>query len=216
MKTALLCLAVLAVGLGVASSLPARAATLTYTSTVPMQTTNWSTSLTVPKFNPALGMLMSVSVTVRDSAQHTTQFENLSPSSTSHLWDSTYVQVDVLSPASAPLASALDIFYKTGVFGIYDGVLDYAGTSGGTYPQSAVATGGAVLSAPGDLAAFTGTGSVSLPCSATAWFVVSYSGGNARYVLTTTAAATVTVTYTYNVTTPAPVPTWGKLRRLYH
>ena len=206
-------LALLALGLAAITS---AAHTVTFVASVPLQATDWSTTLTVPQFNPAVGALSGGTVEVRDSLVHKIEYENTSPSSGSTFSDSTYVTVNVMRPASTALVAAVARLYKTGTVGTYDGLIDYAGTSGVTFDGLVdYATSSSTTTAPADLALFTGTGTISLPCQASAYFLFGYSGGNAHYRLTTQAAAYVAVTYTYNRVTPAQQTTWGKIKSLY-
>lgn len=196
---------------------PVHAASVSHTASVALQPTDWSTTVSIPRFDPAEGTLMSVSVEVRDSLVHKVEFENRSPSSTSRFRDSVYVTVDVRRPASSSLVSAVAKIYATELVGTYDGAVDYAGTSGITVDGlTDLATGSAVTSAPADLALFSGTGTIELPCQAAAWFVFSYNGGNASYRLTTQARADVVVTYTYApAVVPARGPSWGGIKDRY-
>jgi hypothetical protein len=206
-------LALLALGL---AALPASAATVTYSATVPLQTTDWSTTLDFPKFDPMTGMLTSVTVEVRDSLVHKIEYENTSTSSGSTFHDSTYVTVDVMRPASTSLVTAISKLYKAGTVALYDGAIDYAGTSGVTFDGLVnCTTWSSTTAAPADLALFTGAGNVTLPCQAAAYFLFSYSGGNANYRLTTQAAASVTLTYTYTAVVPAQATSWGRIKSLY-
>ena len=198
------------------AALPAGAATVTFTTSVPLQLTDWYTTINLPKFDPSQGTLTQVSFDVSDSLVHKIEFENQSPTSHSTVRDSVYVTVDVQRPASTSLVSAVAKLYRTATVSTYDGTLDYAGTSGITLDGlTATATGSGVTSAPADLTLFSGTGTIALPCQAEAYFMFSYSGGNARFRLTTQATARVSVTYTYDRALPAHATSWGRIKSLY-
>jgi hypothetical protein len=199
------------------SAATAHGATVTYSASVALQSTDWSATLTIPQFDPALGTLTSVTVEVRDSLVHKVEFENQSPSSTSRFRDSVYVTVDVLRPASTSLVTAISKIYQTSLVGTYDGTLDYAGTSGITVDGLVNYTiNSSTTTASSDLALFTGTGTIGLPCQAVAYFLFSYNGGNASYRLTTQAQALVLVTYTYDHGVVPTHPTsWGRIKSLY-
>jgi hypothetical protein len=210
-----LCLSVglvLCLGAAVAS-----ADTVTYSASVPLQTTNWSSTLTLPRMDPAIGTLTGVAVEVRDSLVVTIQYENRSPNSGSTLRDSVYATVDVLKPTSGSYVTAISQLYQTGSVGIFDQVVDYAGTSGVTFPDLVDYTSwSSTLTAPGDLAVFTGTGTVSLPCQAVGRAFLSSTGGNNTHIVRTKAAALVLVTYTFTpVSTAAQRSTWGAIKGLY-
>jgi hypothetical protein len=209
----ILILALLASILGIGA---AHAASISYSATVPLQLTDWSTALDFPKFDPLAGTLSGVTVEIRDSLVHKIEFENKSPSSASTFSDSTYVTVDVMKPASSSFVTAIAKIYRTAQVGTFDNVVDYAGTSGVTFDGIVdYAISSSTLSAPADLALFTGTGTISLPCQASASFSFGYTGGNASSKLTTQALARVTVTYTYDSATAAMKSTWGRVKALY-
>lgn len=193
------------------------AAAVSHSAAVVLQPTNWETTLDIPRFDSALGTLTGVTVEVRDSLVHKVEFENKSPSSTSRFRDSVYVTVDVQRPAATSLVSAVAKLYATSLVGVYDGTVDYAGTSGVTLDGlTDCASGSATTADAADLALFTGSGSITLPCRADAWFLFSYNGGNANYRLTTQARAEVVVTYTYTpAVVPALRPSWGDIKDRY-
>ena len=198
------------------AALPAAAATLTYSASVPLQPTNWYTTLDFPKFDPVNGALTGVTVEVRDNLVHKIEYENTSTSSGSTFRDSVYVTVDVMRPASMSLVTAISKLYKTATVGVFDGTIDYSGTSGVTFDNLVDnTTWSSTTAAPADLALFTGTGNISLPCQAVTYFLFGYSGGNANYRLTTQAAADVTVTYAYTGVVPAQATSWGRIKALY-
>ena len=191
--------------------------TVSYSASVPLQTTNWASTLTLPQLDPGLGALTGVAIEVRDSLVVTIQYENRSPNSGSTLRDSVYATVDVLKPTSGSYVTAISQLYQTGSVGIFDGVVDYAGTSGVTFADLVDYTSwSSALTAPADLAAFAGTGSVSLPCQAVGRAFLSSTGGNNTHIVRTKAAALVIVTYTFDPThVAARSRTWGALKGLY-
>ena len=208
-----LMLALFALGL---AAIPVAASTATYVASVPLQPTNWYSTVTFPKFNPGIGVLTSVAIEVRDSLVHKIEYENTSTSSTSTFRDSTYATVDVMRPASTSLVTAIARYYKTATVDVFDGSIDYAGTSGVTFDGLVnYAMSSSTTTAAADLALFTGTGNIDLPCQAVAYFSFGYNGGNANYRLTTQASAYVVVTYTYTTSTPTQPTSWGEIKSLY-
>ena len=66
---------------------------------------------------------------------------------------------------------------------------------------------------PGDLALFSGAGSINLPMSATD---LSSQSGASSWSIGPRAYASVSVTYNYQeCTTPAEPTTWGRIKRNY-
>ncbi len=189
------------------------AATEMFSATYPGPTgtgftlTDWTTSLTVTKFDPALGVLQSIDFVLTGRVQGSAAFEsrdakanvittNLSASITLDRPDNS--QLAVVVPLVSMMTSAT----------AYDGVLDFGGTSGATFNglQSSLVDTVAGDKAASDLALFTGSsgapGSISLSAAATGQSSASGSG-NLVSQFTTNAGADFTVTYNY---TPAPEP----------
>jgi hypothetical protein len=191
--------------------------TVTHSASVPLQTTNWSSTLTIPRLDPVVGVLQGVTIEVQDSLVVTIQYENRSPNSGSTLQDSVYATVDVLKPVSGSYVTAISQLYQTGTVGVFDGVVDFAGTSGVSFFNMVSATNwSATLTAPADLAVFAGTGTVDLPCQAVGRAFLSSTGGNNTHIVRTKAAAVVRVTYTYTPNSVAARPrTWGAVKGLY-
>ncbi|MBI5838182.1 MAG: choice-of-anchor E domain-containing protein [Candidatus Eisenbacteria bacterium] len=209
----ILALACLAAG---AVAAPVRAFTLSYSATLPVQTTSWAYAVEIPRFNPAMGVLQSVTVSVRDSLVAGFMFENLSSIAGASMRDSSRAVVQVLRPDNSGIVSASAAVERTASVGVFDGWLDYAGTSGVTLgPVVAVGTASAILVGGADISMFSGLGNVSLPCRATGFASLSSVGENNRNIVTTAAGCAVTVTYTYLRTTRVAASTWGTLRRQY-
>ena len=53
----------------------AQAASITHTDAFPLSTTNWSDMLTIPKFDPALGTLTEVSITLSGVVEGDAKYE---------------------------------------------------------------------------------------------------------------------------------------------
>jgi hypothetical protein len=214
MKSLVLCLIVLALGAMAGSAVLAGSAS--YSASVPLQTTNWSSTLSFPQFNPAIGTLQSVAISVRDSLVSGFKYENLSTSSGSTMRDSSKCTVQVLRPDNSLLLSTVAAVQETCQVTVYDGSLDYAGTSGRTFNGVVnVGLGTSSFLTGADLALFTGVGTIGLPCNGIGWGYLSSTGGNNRNSVSTQAGAWVTVTYTYLQTSPVAGRTWGALRRSY-
>jgi hypothetical protein len=111
---------------------------------------------------------------------------------------------------------AFSAFEYTNTFPAFDGVMDFGGTSGIIAPDRiAYTTASATTTAPADLALFTGTGTIGLPCKVVGRSYTSDTAGNVIHGVFTKAAANVTVTYTYEVVVPTTPATWGSVKALY-
>ena len=162
-------------------------------------TTGWTNSIDVNRFDPALGTLESVNVTLSGDLATQVEAENEDPTgaSVSVTQDATLA---LTLPGTTETASAL-IASSIGLAG-YDGSPDFAGASGAIEQGHTVgSTTSAQLGDAADLAAFIGTGTVAVPIAAIG--TSSLDGpGNLLATLLAQAGATATVSYTY---LPLPV-----------
>jgi hypothetical protein len=194
----------------------AGAATVTYVAGAPLASTDWTVTLSFPQFDPSLGTLMSVSFEARDSLVATFRVENMSTSSANTVRDSSKAIVDLKRPDNTILLEVISAKEYTAAFPVYDGVMDFGGTSGITAAdQVAYNSASWVTTASADLALFTGTGTIGLPCKATGKSYVSDTAGNVVQGVSTRAAAYVIVTYTFDAAVPAATSTWGAIKSLY-
>jgi hypothetical protein len=194
----------------------ASASTVSYVAGAPLASTDWTVTLSFPQFNPALGTLLSVSFEARDSLVASFQVENMSTSSGNTVRDSSKAIIDLKRPDSSLLLEVISAKEYTASFPVYDGVLDFGGTSGAkALNQVAYNSASWTTTAAADLTLFTGVGTIGLPCKATGKSYVSDTAGNVVHSVSTQAAAYVVVTYTYDAIVPAVSASWGKIKTLY-
>ncbi len=164
------------------------------TITVADSTTGWNTSLAVDRFNPALGTLEAVNITLSGDLSTSVSTENE---------DATAFSVSVTQAATLALAlpgetetTSGSNFNSLNLPG-YDGTADFAGTSGTIVAnQTQMAILSDQLTDQADLAALAGLGTLTVPLSATG--ASSLDGpGNLLAKLLAQAGATATVSYTY-------------------
>jgi hypothetical protein len=175
----------------------ALAATSTHTLTVfpAAITTNFSFTNAIPQWNPVDGILNSVTVTVAGNVS--SRFRAESRDTTDGVITVT-TDAHVTATTGGVTADAEITPTHTQAVTAYDGVLDYAGTSG--FTVTSVSTGSDVQ-ASAVLTPFIGTGTVPVTAGATA--TASYDGpGNYRFIVNTTASALVTVTYDFTPNCP--------------
>jgi hypothetical protein len=189
-----------------APSASAQTTQVCYTDSVPFTTTNWSDSVTVPKFDPALGTLQSVDITFTGSIVGSAQAESLDTSPTT-VTETFQGQIILTRPDLSTLGSVLPQAQFVDTFSSYDGTIDFAGTSG-TSHMNVSATQTVVVTTPppaGDLALFTGPignpGTITLPVTATGTSTASGSG-NLITQFTQDASADVQVCYNYIANVP--------------
>ncbi len=173
----------------------AQAAELVVTDTVPSTPANWSSTLSVPKFDPSLGTLTKVEVTLSGAISGTAKYESTDPNPTTIALN---LKADIQIQGPTGSLQVSPSIQKIDQAGPYDGQIDFGGPSGGTFPdltasKSQVTT---LTSSTDDLSPFIGTGTVVF--SATAAGASSGSGsGNIITQFSVNAAATVPVKYTY-------------------
>jgi uncharacterized repeat protein (TIGR01451 family) len=173
--------------------------TITYTRTFPTQTTNWMNSMTVPQFDPALGMLTSVKINNAATITGTIRVENTSTTSTDVISATVGGNVTVSAPAVPTLTSTILQPHPDSPFNaaIFDNNLDFGGTSGKSFsPATASGNSMTTLVNAADLNLYTGAGNVTINASAVGTSSAS-GGGNLVASIMTTASAVVTVTYEY-------------------
>jgi protocatechuate 3,4-dioxygenase beta subunit len=157
--------------------------------------TNWSSTQTVKQFDPSLGTLTSVEVINNDPITSDIKVENMDSAAaliTAQVQGSMTLTGIGLSGFTTNLSA--DKSFNASAF---DGTIDFGGTSGHDFgPQTASGSKSITLTDATDLAAYTGTGTVSLTEQATGSSTVSGSA-NILASIQTTASSQVTVIYTY-------------------
>lgn len=201
-----LCCALLVVLLG--SFGAAHALTISFSDSVPVQGTDFTDSVTVPKFDPTLGTLTSITFTLDGDVSGTAQFENRDGAATITMTLAALLELQ--RPDTSVIVQSSPSSFTSDVVTAYDGTTDFGGTSGRTHTGL---LGSALVSAASpppasDLTLFTATflgETITLPVTATA---TSTGSGTGRMVFAfdTFAGADITVEYTYEPTTRVPEP----------
>jgi PEP-CTERM motif len=177
----------------------------TSTLTTGLQTTNFISSLALPKFDTTLGTLTSVSIDFAGSVNSTIRFESLDASA-STVTGTAAATVTLTRPDSSRLAIVLPTNARTATEAAFDGTTDFAGTSGNIFSNvSGTLTAPTVtLTSASDLALFSGAGSIALPVTGTG-SSTAFGPGNVVSQINTQASGSAFVVYTYNAT-PVRVP----------
>ncbi len=173
------------------------ASTISYPTTtpVPASLTDWTSTLEFPKFDPALGTLVSVQLKI-DAACDTVLSITNNSAKTSKGWAVSEVMITVQDAGNNLVDPAVDLMTPMYNFtlaaggSVTSGTLHAAGTSDDLYVAPAV------------LAAFTGTGTIPLTASTQTFTILAYNGGNTSATQTTSASAGGTVIYEYQVPEP--------------
>jgi PEP-CTERM motif len=185
-----------------ALSASAHAATLDVQTHVFVPTaTNWESTLLVPQFDPALGDLSSVTLTLVGEATGSASVESLD-TAPSDLLIVLRAQVSLTQPGGSVLTTT-PTSSQSFAASAFDGGIDFAGTSGRVFGDLSFGSSESMtLTDTSLLAPYIGTDSVSLQVRASGTSTAS-GAGNVLSLLQTTAGASVTVAYDY---TPAMNP----------
>ncbi len=169
-----------------------RAATLTYTSTVPLTSTDWTNTMTVPKFNVYGATLTAVTVDVQGYITNRLYAESKSNLART-LGVTNTTDLVVTAPNLPTLQTTLNNGDVVPVSG-RDGVVDYAGPSGFSIGADAEVDDEDNVT---NLTPWVGGGTVNVVATAKA--TSGYSGpADYSFLTETSASACVTVTYTYD------------------
>lgn len=172
---------------------------------VPLTPTNWVDSVTVGKFDPDLGILTDVIVTLSGTIQGSAAYESPDASPATITLDYAGL-IEVFRPGGTSLITAVNpqvVFVDNA--SAFDGIFDFDGTSGESYPAISVSEVSTHSSpAPiSDLALFTGAagagspGTITLPTSGLGNVSISGAGGLV-IGFTQSFSATVTVCYLFD------------------
>jgi hypothetical protein len=197
---------------------PAGASIVTYTDSISgLFDQVADRNLVVSQFNSSLGTLNSVTITVSTALQASLGVESTNPDSpasgTKAFSVYTYFPSDPAEYTRASVnlsfdgsavstAGYMDAKKYTLLLTKYDGVTDYAGTSG-AIAATFSASDGNVLFYNSGLASFIGTGSLTFGLVSDAYTTLMTTGGNNSTSMSTAGQAAVTVTYDYTVPEPA-------------
>lgn len=169
-------------------------------------TTNWTRNLSVNQFDPALGTLEKVEIFVSGASQSIYRVESFQTTPTSHFFRLNGT-LAVRRPDLSVLASAAVLHEQTDNLAAHDGTFDWDGASGETANiNKTLGPVNEAYTAPIELAAFTGNGTINLPVTAT--FSSFFQGqSNVARLVTTVSNAEIRVRYTY-------IPTPGSMAML--
>ena len=166
--------------------------TSTFSSTVPIQATDFSAPISLPKFNPALGTLTEVDITLDSSGTQGGTLTNAASGAQTFTFEED-INLSLTDTATTLLSNVL-----TGTQNYTDlqpGASASFGPFNPTNSSTAVFTSGATFDEFNN-----GPGNVALSVQTLTGQTIGGGGGNISAVITTTAGATATVTYRYTAT----------------
>ena len=173
---------------------------LCYTGSIPNMQMDWpaGTHVSIPQFDPERGTLLSVQVSMSGVIHKLLGAERIDAIGYNG-WIGSYLSawLEVDLPTGVPVISASSQlrYIDRVALGPFDGLLNYAGTSGVTIARDIPVNGVSVLTE--DLAAFIGADDVNLPAKAWAKAGMGANGSGWDFILRTSATITVDVCYTY-------------------
>ena len=178
----------------------ALAATDTDSVSIPATDTDFAHTVTVDKFDPAMGTLQSVTLTLDGTVAGTMELENTSTSSggVGSVQLSASFSMALADDPSIKLAqAALPADVQSFDLSVFDGTVDFDGTSGVSVDGSASDTVTQTFDDVATLAALTGTGGVEFVVEAVGTSFALGDTGNIESNFSTDANADVTIAYEY-------------------
>jgi hypothetical protein len=176
----------------------AQAVTLGQSQSLPEAPGGTTAGLTFDKFDPALGALTDVGVSLTATVDGSVSYESREAAPSSFFAAFTG-NIAILRPDNTPLVVVATVTSTHSALGAYDGGADFGGASGG---QASGLTSSASWTTPShslpasDAALFTGPGPITLPVTiGTQAHVAGAANLTAR--LSAQAGATATLTYDY-------------------
>jgi hypothetical protein len=179
--------------------------TVSYSSNILEQNTNWTHALQLQRFDPGMGLLQSVEITVHDTVIGSVKLESTDamPSTVTTQFSSF---LRIVSPDTTVLELPIPMATYQDTLGSFDGTIDFAGTSGLSHTEISVTHSLVHLVPPtASLAEFMGTEGApgTLTVNVTALGTSSSAGpGNIVSQFKQRAFAVVTVTYGFLGNTP--------------
>jgi len=165
--------------------------------------TNWTKTLQLPGFDASLGELTSVKLTFDGVILQTANGENIGATAapfaynvTTNLTMSRQGGIGLFAPAATILAGA-------GTNSVFDGTLDFAGSSAFAFTQSMSVSDSFTTTTPSDLATFIVPGLIDFVGTAIATSSVTGSGQFVSQTISK-ASARLTVDYTFTPIPEAP------------
>lgn len=173
------------------------AATETHTVTISEKFTNWTNSISLPQFDPAVGTLISATLYVSVTNFTQTKIENHDDVS----W--VVVSGSKVDASIVGYVTATDQNTFTNTLSAFDGTDDFAGTSGVVNPLTTASASNSAALVP---ASVLGTGEI--PFVVTAKANAIFEGpGDYLFLVSTKASAKATIVYEFDPECPtAPKP----------
>ena len=167
---------------------------------IPPTDTDFSQTVSVAQFDPALGTLISRTLTFTATVTGSMGVENTSDASGSDgdMELSARLTVARASDPLNPVTVASPAAAETFALPVFDGTVDFGGTSGLTFADiNDTQTVTDTSTDPAILALVTGTGTIDYIVDASGTSFANGTGGNIATFFASQAGATITITYEY-------------------
>lgn len=173
----------------------AQAETVSYTDTIPLTATDWDQQLSLPRFDPAFGILTEIEFLLTGKVNGTAKIENLDAAAALVIAESN-ATVQLQRPDGTFITMATPIGSRSAQLAAFDGTIDFAGASGTIISgiDGIDISERTVLTMPTDLVAFTGADVIALQVNTTGASTAS-GAGNLGLSFSTMVSAAITVTY---------------------
>lgn len=179
------------------ASAPLHADVLQFSDSHPLSLTNWNDTLSIPKFDPALGTLQSVQLTFEGLLAGDASIENFA-ASRSVVTTTLSAEIQLQNRDTSVLVQLNPQVANVAALTAFDGTIDFAGTSGVAYLGLSQMQSQAFTYLPANAAfnQFVGPGTLNFPASAVGNSVATGSG-NIVSQFNSSAEAVLTVIYTF-------------------
>lgn len=172
------------------------AETITHERLFPSQPTDWNDTVSIPKFDPALGELLAVKVVVQGDIAGSLRFENTDSHDECEVEAKLGANISLKRPDLSDILALTAKVEREFEVDEFDGTVDFGGRSGVTF--SSLTATRSKYRGPyiADNAIFVGDGSIDLPLHVRGLSYISASE-HSVYQFTSEAAVKVTITYHY-------------------
>lgn len=170
---------------------------IVHTAEVVHRLTDWDETISVDQFDPALGRLTQVEVYVKGTLNGDAQFESFD-SEAAEIVIGMSTNIDLHGPTDVFIAQAAPAASQTILATLFDGDMDFGGTSGETFVDIVAVdlSNSALYTTEEETIHFLGNGQVSLTLQARGRSTAT-GAGNLATSFTLATSAEVTVIYTY-------------------
>jgi uncharacterized repeat protein (TIGR01451 family) len=162
----------------------------------PVTPTNWTGALTLPQFDPSLGTLNAVQVSVRGFVQGDVQYENTGPNAA--VISATHAVTISISLPNSLVVRSIPSRTRVDLVPAFDQVLDFGGSSGRTFAISNTENVSMTLISASEMAPFIGLSTLSMPAEALGVSFIRGPGNLSALLRAQAASVVVAITYSYS------------------